>query len=83
MESIEVKYNSLLSENAALTRIVRQLKTALHQAQIDHAATKRQHILMGSGLSEQSRERLNAAFNQSTDNSGLKEAVKVEKRCAQ
>jgi hypothetical protein len=80
MTSIEVTVNQLTEENAALTRIITQLKVALHQAQVAHATTKRQHILMGSGLSEQSCERLNRAFCNSTDNGGLKEAINCERR---
>jgi hypothetical protein len=80
MTSLEVKVNQLVEENAALSRIVTQLKVALHQSQVDHATTKRQYILMGSGLSEQSCERLNRAFGNSTDNGGLKEAINCERR---
>lgn len=80
MISVETKYNQLVDENAALTRTITALKTALHQSQVDHARTKRLWILKESGLSEQSYERLNRAFAASTNNAGLKEAINVEKR---
>lgn len=80
MTSIEAKYNQLVDENAALTRIITQLKAALHQSQIGHATIKRQQLLKESGLPEQSCERLNRAFALSTDNAGLKQAINTERR---
>lgn len=80
MTSLETKVNQLTTENAALTNIIRELKASLHQERIDHAATKRQHTLMGLGLSENSIARLNAAFAKSTDNAGLKQAINAERR---
>jgi hypothetical protein len=69
MTSIE----ALLEEN-------QQLKVALHQVQIARAATERKYILRDSHLPEPCVKRLDAAFTNSTDNAGLKQAIHAEER---
>jgi hypothetical protein len=78
--SVEVKYNQLLEENAALTRIIKQLKATIHGMQIEKAATERAAILRDAMLPEVSVARINAAFANSTNNAGIFEAINVERR---
>jgi hypothetical protein len=78
MTSIEAKLNQVVDENSALGRILKQLREALHQERVAHAATHRKYILRDSQLPAPCVKRLEAAFAQSTDNSGLKEAINVE-----
>jgi hypothetical protein len=78
--SIEAKYNQILDENAFLTRTIKQLKLALHQMQIDKAATERANTLSEAMLPQSSIDRLNEAFATSTDNAGLKQAINAEWR---
>jgi hypothetical protein len=80
MVSIETKYNQLLDENAFLTRTIQQLKVALHQMQIERAATERANTLSEAMLPASSIDRLNKAFATSTDNAGLRQAINVERR---
>lgn len=80
MMSLEAKYNQLLDENAALLRVISQLKTALHETQIKVAATERANILREAMLPIPSIDRLNRAFATSTDNAGLKQAINCEHR---
>ncbi len=56
----------------------KQLKVAIHQVQVARAATERKYILRDSHLPEPCVKRLDAAFANSTDNAGLKQAINVE-----
>lgn len=80
--SIEAKYNQLVDENATLTRVIAQLKAAVHEKQIALAASERKYILRESQLSEEACARINAAFSRSTNNDGIKQAINCEKRGA-
>lgn len=72
----------LLSKVAFLEQENTQLKEKVHAMRIDCAFWHRQNRLANAGLSPVSKDRINNAFAQSTDNAGLKEAINVEKRGA-
>ncbi len=80
MTLIETELNRLLAENRQLKQENAELKTAIHEMRIANAATERAFVLHDSMLSIESIARLNEAFKDSTDNSGLKQAINAERR---
>lgn len=56
------------------------LKTAVHTLRIENARLLRESQMKEAGLSTAAVTRLHAAFANSTDNAGLKTAIKVEQR---
>ena len=77
MTSVEAKLNQLLDENAALTRIITQLKQALRQARLLMKQTELEERIQN--LPMESRERLRKAFPD-TDLNGLRQAIHVEEK---
>lgn len=80
MKSIETQLHEALGQVEKLTFENTSLKTAIHSVQVECARRVRQYILKDAQLSGASVARLNAAFINSTDNSGLKQAINVERK---
>jgi len=80
MVSVEVKLNEALRTIELLKDVNTQLKTRIHQMQIDKAKVTRDGVLREARLPEPCVRRLHEAFATSTDNAGLKQAINVEKR---
>jgi len=75
--SLEIKINQLSDENAALTRIIAQLRTEVHRLRLLHSQIELEERI--ASLPVASQQRLRAAFP-GTDLGGLKQAVNAERR---
>lgn len=79
MDSIETKLNKALEAVRIQGEMIRTLKRVVHQKSIIIANIQRDVKLKEAGLSPSSIKRLHEAFAQSTDNAGLKTAIKLER----
>lgn len=73
MLSVEAKLNEALAQ-------VAELQTALSNSRIDAAYFERELRMTNAGLRHEAKIRLHKAFERSTDNAGLREAINTEKR---
>lgn len=77
MTSLETRVHELTDENAALSRIITQLKAALREERLFTAQTELEYRIRE--LPEESRERLRKAFP-NVHLAGLREAINVESK---
>lgn len=80
MESIETKFHKAMDVVRIQREMIIKLKRAIHRKSITIASIQRDAHLKEAKLSPASIKRLHEAFAQSTDNSGLKEAINVERK---
>jgi hypothetical protein len=78
---------NLIQQNLDLRNIVLKLndentslKKKIHELRIENARIIRDGVLKDSGLSQDTIKKLHLIFANSTDNAGLKTAIKVEQR---
>ena len=83
MKSIEAQLNEALDLLKCRDAEIVTLKKVIHEKQIIIAKTERDGKLKESGLPAGAVARLHAAFAQSTDNAGLKQAINCERRMPQ
>ena len=83
MTSVETKLNEALERVRSLEQENQVLKITIRTNKIVAAHAARQLLLKESKLPVESVSRLNRAFQTSTDNAGLKEAISTEKRYTQ
>lgn len=80
MQSIEAKLNEALVSIKEKDALILSLKQVIHKKSLIIATMERNWMLKEARVSPESAKRLHAAFANSTNNSGLREAINVELR---
>ena len=80
MKSVEVQLQEAQGTINFYERLIVNLRTTLHEQRLRATRAERELLLREAPLPQQAKDRLHLAFAKSTDNSGLREAINIEKR---
>jgi len=79
MQSLETQLNAALAGIKERDELIASLKRVIHTKQLTITSIQRDVQMKEAGLSADSMKRLHQAFATSTDNAGLRQAIKIEK----
>lgn len=82
MKSLETQLHEALEQIKVKDAQILSLKQAVHERQVAYTKVIRDGMLASSGLPDDARKRIAAAFANSTNNDGVRQAINVEKRKA-